>query len=57
VLGLSSGPRQSPHGGPARAELAASELRERAPAALSATPVDAAFARAVALADAAPTVS
>jgi 4-diphosphocytidyl-2-C-methyl-D-erythritol kinase len=57
VLGLFSGPRQSPHGGPARAELAASELRERAPAALSATPVDAAFARAVALADAAPTVS
>jgi 4-diphosphocytidyl-2-C-methyl-D-erythritol kinase len=56
VLGLYWGPRQSPRGGPARAELAAVALRERSPAALAATPVDAAFARAVALADAAPTV-
>jgi 4-diphosphocytidyl-2-C-methyl-D-erythritol kinase len=40
--------------GPSPAERAAAELRERVPAALSAAPVDAAFARAVTLADTAP---
>jgi 4-diphosphocytidyl-2-C-methyl-D-erythritol kinase len=56
VLGLFSGSRQAPRSGPGLAELAAAELRGRVPAALSATPVDAAFARAVTLADPAPAV-
>jgi 4-diphosphocytidyl-2-C-methyl-D-erythritol kinase len=56
VLGLFTGPRDSPHGGPALAEQAAAELGERVPAALSAAPVDAGFARAVTLADAASAV-
>jgi 4-diphosphocytidyl-2-C-methyl-D-erythritol kinase len=56
VLGLFAGAPHSPPGGPSLAEQAAAELRERAPAALSATPVDAAFARAVTLADTQPAV-
>jgi 4-diphosphocytidyl-2-C-methyl-D-erythritol kinase len=57
VLGLFTGPRDAPHSGPALAEQAATALRERVPAALSAAPVDAAFARAVTLADTAPAVT
>jgi 4-diphosphocytidyl-2C-methyl-D-erythritol kinase len=53
VVGLFSGSREQPRGGPELAERAARRLGERVPAALSATPVDAELARAVTLADSA----